>query len=167
MLFLSTTAPGNASFSASSCVRKTFPGVAAAMTAMASARPSRERALVILKRRLEEIAKPDVPLIDAGRSGVLPLLPVELDGDLLDRFEDGPDCQQLDVVGRVAVIARGHLRLGVVSLVADERSEGKARARPQREDVESRLQIPAPLPASHRLVPLEAVDLVDGGRVGD
>src|SRR5437867_378090 len=155
----STAAPPKASFRASSCVRKTL--------AVAGEAARRSHAARSAFRDLKKIAKAYVPLVDAGRGGVSSLLPVDFDGDRVDRFEDHADREELHVVLGITRISRWNLRLRVVALVAREGRQRSVRAGREGEDVEASLQVPAPLAATDRILPFQPVGLVDRVGIGD
>ena len=67
---------------------------------------------------LEDVAEEHIELIEAGARLVVDIAVVDLEDELVDGLVLDPVRENLAVVGRVALEARGHLGLGVEALVA-------------------------------------------------
>src|SRR6185295_4182009 len=165
--------PGKARRRASSTVTKTF--ASAGWTARARRRrappivpivlnfPPRERTI----RPLEHVADADVELIDARSGAVLPILVIHLHDDLGDWLVVDADGQDLDVVLRVALEARGDAVLRVEGLVAGERDERLLAVRPEGEEIVAGLDVTAGDPIGDRGVAREIEGAVEGRGVSD
>src|SRR5262249_38699623 len=108
-----------------------------------------------------------VPLIDAGPCGIAPLLPVDLQDQLLDRPEGQAGGQNAQIVFGVALETGRDVGLCVELLVTHIRGEPGPRAGAKREKIEGALQIPSLLAAADGVFSLESVQLVDEIGVAD